>query len=492
MSKKKRKNKNKKYSNYNNSIIYDNYFKDFYEFDIIRSEKEKFEKCFKLIKDSAKIKEPKEKDKYIYYYSLAELYYCKSKKESQQYNFSDGTIFNVNAILEEKNREYLKKIIKDKEFSFENYLKCWDIINNSNTNNKHDRITEGIRIISQELSTIYYIIDDEEKFLLYGKYAVEFNSLNSIYIFLKYYCEKQDYDNAYIYYNLMNNYRSGRLNNPYQDTMIKKISYPIYYKFLYDSGMYEDSLNVAKEFKKYVIDNELIENKREIIKPVNEHIEKCQILIDKSKKIQYKEDLLSNYFDKEILKLMSDDNKIYILTSLNIYEYMKSEETTMDYSATLMPILKAIENIIFEIIAEKYHDFIMKKNEKNQINPREIRAFINQKDNKFIEKMDQLELGSALYLIGYKYFENDELIIRKNFQDFCNENNVKNFRDVIIKMYNELDELRRKRNLVAHKNRVFEECVKECYDILLNDIKFINFLYTNFRFVFEKNTEERQ
>lgn len=489
---KKKKNNNKKHSNHNNSTSYDNYFKNFYEFDIIRSENEKFEKCFKLIEDSAKIKEPKDKDKYIYYYSLAELYYYESRKESQQHNFSDGTIFNVDAILEEKNGEYLKKIIKDKEFSFENYIKCWDIINSSNTNNRHDRITEGIRIISQELSIMYYIIDDEEKFLLYGKYAVEFNSLNSIYIFLKYYCEKPDYDNASIYYDLMNRYRSGRLNNPYQDTMIKKISYPIYYKFLYDSGMYEDSSNVAKEFKKYVIDNELIENKREVIKPVNEHIKKCQFLIDKSKKFQYKEDILSDYFDKEILKLMSDDNKIYILTSLNIYEYMKSAEITMDYSATLMPILKAIENIIFEIIAEKYHDFIMKKNEKNHINPRDIKAFINQKDNKFIEKMEQLELGSALYLIGYKYPGNDELIIRKYFKDFCNENNVKNFRDVIIELYNELDELRNKRNLVAHKNRVFEECVEECYNILLNNIKFINFLYTNFRFVFENNTEEKQ
>ena len=111
------------------------------------------------------------------------------------------------------------------------------------------------------------------------------------------------------------------------------------------------------------------------------------------------------------------------------------------------------------------------------------------KDNEIIMKIDRLEYGLALSLIGkkssYKY-DRDEIIPNKYFLEFCNENNIKNSRDVVIKIYTELDDLRLKRNLVAHKNRVHEECVKECYDILLNNIKFINYLYTNFKFVFEK------
>ena len=62
----------------------------------------------------------------------------------------------------------------------------------------------------------------------------------------------------------MHNYKSKRLNNYKQDTALKVRSYPIYYKFLYDSGMYKEALNVAKEFKKYVVTNELIENKLQI------------------------------------------------------------------------------------------------------------------------------------------------------------------------------------------------------------------------------------
>lgn len=483
--------KNNKKSNSNNSIEYSNFFKRCFEFNNLKSENEKYEKSFKLIEDSAKIKEPKEEDRVAYHYSLAELYYYASKKECQQYNFSNGILFNVDTILEEKNRENLEKVIKYKELSFDNYIKCLDIIKSTNIVDNYDRITQGIRIISQELSIMYYIIDNKENFLRYGEYAVEFNSLNTIYIFLKYYCDEEDYENAAVYYNLMHSYKSGRLNNPHNDTKLKNASYPIYFKFLYESGMYEKAINVAREFKKYVIDNELIKNKLELTKPINEQIKKCQLLIEQSKKVQYKEDILLKYFDEKILKLMSEDNKIYIFTSLNIYEYMKSTKMTMDFSATLMPILKVIENIIFEIFAKKYHDFIMEKKKKNYyINPKTIDAFINKKDDTFIQEMEQLELGSALYLIGYKNLETDVLIKKRYFKDFCNENNVKNSDDIITTLYNELDKIRTKRNLVAHKDRVLEESVRECYDILLDDIKFINFLYTNFRFVFENKTKE--
>ncbi len=501
MSKKKN---NKKHNNFNSEESKAKFFKQSDEFHNIKSINEKYEKCFKLIDDSVKIKVLKEDDKPKYYYNLAELYYYASKKESLQYNFSNGETYNIDEIREEKNKNNLEKVIKYKKLSFENYIKCLDTIKKldvkiGNYDRIYDRITEGIRITSQELSILYYLIEEEEKFLLYGKYAVEWNSLNSIYVFLKYYCDKKDYENAAIYYNLMHRYKSGKFNNHYKDTTLKIISYRIYFEFLYDSGMYEDLLNVLKDFKKYIINNELIENKIEYNKPINEKIDKCKSLIEKSKIIKNDENILLEYFDKEILNLMSVDNKIYVETSLNIYEYMKSTEITMDYSATLMPILKAIENIIFEIIAKKYHDFIMEKRERNYINPRDIKAFINQKDNTFIREIKQLELGSALNLIGYRLpdesalkpigyrvHDKDKLIIRKCFMEFCNENNMKNSRDIIITLYNELDALRKKRNLVAHKNRVFEECVEECYDILLNNIKFIEFLYTNFRFVFEK------
>ena len=502
------KKKNKKHKNYNNLINYSNFFKECNEFHNMDSETKKYEKCLKLIGDTAKIKVPKEKEKLKYYTNLGELYYYLSKIKSQKCKLSDGKVFDINAILEEKNRQYLEEILKYKELSFENYKKSLDnilikkSIERIRETNKSlskadieeiiykvcDRNKEQLRIISQDLSNLYYIINEEEKFLLYGKCAVEYRSLNAISIFLKYYCDKLDYENASIYYDLMHKYGSKDYNNGYQNIIIKICSYPIYYNFLYNLGMYEESLNVVQDFKKYIINIELDIKQYEVLKGINKHIEKCKFQIDKSKNIKYTEDILLEYFDKEILKLMSNDNKIYILTSLNIYEYIKSSDITMDYSATLMPILKAIENIMFEIIVENYHTFIIKK-DKNKLNKKYINAFLNS-NNEIIIKIDRLEYGKALSLIGYRLFENNEIIPNKYFKDFCDENNVINSKDVIIKIFNELDELRNKRNLVAHKNRVYEECVKECYDILLNNIKFINFLYTNFKFIFENKTKD--
>lgn len=511
MSKKK---KNKKHNNYNNSLKKSNLFKEFNEFSNMESEDEKYKKGMELIDNIASYKTPNEKDELLYYSNLAELYYYISKIKTKKYKLSDGKLFDVNAILEEKNRQYLDEIIKYKIISFDNYKKSLDSkliknciekikeINKSQSQLQIEKIVddmcyrnkEGLRILSQDLSNLYYIINDEENFILYGNYAIKYGSLNAISIFIKYYCDKLDYDNAYIYYNFMHNFNPNTYSkNPksiIRNIMIKLVSYPLYYNFLYNSGMYEESLKIGQDYKKFIINNDIVNNESieknyKFLENANEHIKKCKLQIEESRNNKFTEDILLNYFDKEILKLMSNDNKIYILTSLNIYEYMKSSETTMDYSATLMPILKAIENIMFEIVAENYHTFILEKKD-----PRKeyITAFLN-KYGRIIMKIDRLEYGQVLSLIGrknnYKSIENTEILPNKYFMEFCDKNNVINSKDVIITIYTELDKLREKRNLVAHKNRVYEDCVEKCYDILLEKVKFINYLYKNFKFVFE-------
>ena len=39
------------------------------------------------------------------------------------------------------------------------------------------RNKEGYRILAQDLSNIYYILNDEENFILYGKEAIKYGSL---------------------------------------------------------------------------------------------------------------------------------------------------------------------------------------------------------------------------------------------------------------------------------------------------------------------------
>lgn len=493
----------------NNNDI-NNFFRDYLNY-MNSTIEYKLNNSTKLLDRALNIK-PKENEKIKYYYSLGYLYDYKSKKDARQYNFSDGITFDINEMTNESKRNYLEEIIKNKKLSIEYYNKANEILKEEKYDLEFkikvkEDIDDGIRVMTQDLCFIYYAINDEENFLKYGKDAIQYNSLNAIYVFIKYYCDKLDYNNAYKYYNLMKDFDVNRLKNSRQDEKIKQIystielkvaSYLIYLNFLYDSEIYEDSLKIAQELKKFVANNNYIDNKINIIKPINEKITECEKMISKSKKALYNEEILTKYFSKEILQIMSDDNKIYISTSLNIYEYMKSCKTTMDYSATLMPILKAIENIIFEIMGKAYHNYINQKRKNGyKLNYGQIKPFFDIRNNSFIEEIKQLEFGAALKLIGYIYHDpdpnvnEDTFIKRSYFKEFCISNGVKDCDNVITKLYTELDILRQRRNLVAHKNRVYEECVKECYDILLNNIQFINFLYTNFEFVFKSKEDTK-
>ncbi len=497
----------------NKMIDNENFLKDFFDFNNTKSEDKKYEKGLKLISDIDKVKSPNEKDELLFYSNVAELYYYMSRIESQKCKISDGFQYSIENIQNEKNKNFVEKILKYKKISFEFYQKALDdnIIRKSTEKMKEfnklngkqftdsyideqvyilsNRNKEGQRILCQDVSNFYYLLNEDENFIFYGKKAVEYGSLNVISVFIKYYCDKLDFNNASIYYELMHNFDSKNYGINGQNIIIKLYSYVNYYNFLFKIGLYEDSLRIAKDAKKYFIHLDIDMNQYETLKFINNHIKKCEEQIIKSKDIKCSNDKLLKYFEKDIIDLMSDDNKIYILTSLNIYEYMKNTDITMDYSATLMPILKAIENIMFEILAKKYHTYISEILVKKEINKRDIKGFLNS-DKEFIKEIDRLEYGKILSLIGRRSFnfDNDTSFIIPNryFLEFCNNNIIKDSRNVIIKLYNELEKLKDKRNLVAHKNRVYEDSVKECYDILLDNIKFINYLYTTFKFVFDK------
>lgn len=491
----------------NNFEASETFFAGINDFFYMKPGEEKDKKAIDLIQNIPNIENIKKIDKLLFYSNVSSLYSYVSKMKCRKYEFSDGKKFNINNILDDKNKDYLDEVLSDKVNAF-NYCKNSidrNLINDTlkimcevvKTMSKeeiakriqvqYENNKEEFRIISQDLCMLYRMINDEEKFKLYGNYAVEYNSLSAIYLFLNDYCDKMNYDNAHIYYDMLHTYPLDFYGDIMNNICLKIAGYKVYWEFLFKIGKYEGSLKVGEDCKKFILDHKLI---NKYLENIEEHIKNCKLKIQELNNNKYKDDNLLNYFSKDIIELMSDDNKIFILTSLNIYEYMKSKEITMDYSAALMPILKAIENIMFEIIGEKYHKFIIENEKKNHIDSKYIRAFINNDNNKIVEKLDKLELGKVQSLIGYKYkdYENNEITVaNKYFKEFCNNNNVKNSKDVILKMYNELDKLRIKRNLVAHKSRVLEECVKECYDILLNDIRFINFLYTNFRFAFENN-----
>lgn len=135
---------------------------------------------------------------------------------------------------------------------------------------------KGRRILVQDISNLYYILNDEYNFLLYGKEAVEYKSLNVISTFLKYYCDKLDYNKAHIYYELIHKFTPKDFGPDGQNIIIKLYYYTNYYKFLCNFSYYEDSLNVAKKVKKYYIHLDLNMNQYETLKSINNHIKNAK------------------------------------------------------------------------------------------------------------------------------------------------------------------------------------------------------------------------
>ena len=490
--------------------ISDEFFKEFADLNNIKLEDEKYEKAINLIKKIPSIDNVKEEDKIFFYGSVSSLYYFIANAKCKKYGLSNRGQFIADRILDDKNRDYLNEIIKDEINAFNygkegvektllsNSLKIMSKENEVTQNEivsllmqQAEKNTEDFRKITQELAILYYILKDENKFIFYGDYAVKYNSLNAINLFLKFYCDKMDFDNANDYYELMHTYPVADFYGSIRNNLALKIAgHKIYWDFFYNLGNYEESKKIAEACKEFVLRNRLDD---EILLYVENHIKDCEQKIQELDNNIYNEDALFNYFDKDVVDLMSDENKIYILTSLNIYNYMKSKENeiTMDYSATLMPILKAVENMIFYIVGVCYHRFILGKNEK-EIDKNAIEPFINKKYNTISKKENQrLELGTALKLIGdeelsFNIWEEKKITPNKYFIEFCNKNNINDSKNVIITIYKYLDNLRNTRNKVAHKDRILEKDLEKCYSILLNDIKFINYLYTNFKFVFKK------
>ena len=91
------------------------FLKKLYEFNNTEDVDKKYQKGLKLINDIDKVKEPKEKDELLFYSYIAELYYYVSKIESQEYKISDGFHYNVEAIQDKNNKQFVERILKHKE-----------------------------------------------------------------------------------------------------------------------------------------------------------------------------------------------------------------------------------------------------------------------------------------------------------------------------------------------------------------------------------------
>ncbi len=341
-----------------------------------------------------------------------------------------------------------------------------------------------IRRSYQTMAYLYYIINNNEEFLKYSAYAVEYNSIGAASTLVKYYCDEDNYNEAYKYFKICIDlkYDDSDPNNNIVFENDKIMSYSYFYHYLFNKGLFDEAKDIAFKLKgfisgkpyEYQYNNVVIE----FIKKCNKYIELSKENIKNSKNMK-----LNDFFSEDIIKLMNNNIKIYINTSLEIYSYLVSVDEIMDYSAALMPIMKAVESILYEIIVKNYLAFLKTKKYSLTSLPK----FFKDKEKGIKEHIDRIEYGDALNAISKYDKSTDTHMVNNDFLSFCIANKVNDSENIIRKFALILYSLKEKRNKVAHKERIFKEDADWCKELLLENTKFIEFLYQNYSFCFKND-----
>ena len=446
-----------------------------------------------------------------------------STKSAILFIFGENKIYEAQLFLMQKKyiigvlwqeEDYKKEdvnYVKDKFIEAIKYFKrASNLINNINANLYNDCINK-IRVCYQSLSNLFHSAGDTDKFVNYANKALEYNSIQSAALLEKYYLDEDNYDLANTYFqkaiSIEIDYKKVK---PTLSVHIanKSLAYSYMYHYLFDKGLYEaakkiaiDSRKVTDILKKIVDEIKDDATKRvfegvqygSLDKTIDEWIKECDknIALSKEKTSEEKEDLLKEYFSSDTIDKMNNNIKIYIITSLDIYSYLVDTNVVMDYSASLMPIMKAVESLLYDIVVDKYLNYL--RNRSDLTNYDIAKNFLE--DGKIKDFIDRCECGDALYCIARKnYFEDnqndDNYIAKRDFKKFCIANNVNNCDEIIKNFARNLYKIKNKRNKVAHKERIFREDADECKELLLEKIKFIEFLYQNFGFCFNEEKKD--
>ena len=346
----------------------------------------------------------------------------------------------------------------------------------------YDDTKNIIRRSYQTLAYVYYIANDEEEFHKYASSAVEYNSASAASTLVKYYCDQDNYNEAYKYFKICidMNYDGSNPNYNIAFENDKIMAYSHIYNYLFNKGLYEEAKDIAFKIKAF-ISGKPYEN--QYSNTILGFIKSCNRYIELSKEPIKKQDNLNKYFGEDVINMMNDNIKIYINTSLEIYSYLKSTNQVMDYSASLMPMMKAVESILYEIIVKNYLSFL--KTKKFELTS--LPKIFKDKENGIKEYFDRIEFNDALNTIS-KYERNtEEHLANENFLKFCEANKVEDSENTIKKFAEILYSLKEKRNKVVHKERILKEDADWCKEVLLENTKFIEFLYQNFSFCFKND-----
>lgn len=318
--------------------------------------------------------------------------------------------------------------------------------------------------------------------------AEELGNISSASKLSEYYYDCDNSINAIYYFDICLNSKT----KGFDEMIILGIAKYLYINYFY-SGSYEIAKSISGKIREYKfknisniedILNEVFIYDDEIVKRLNEKIVVPKKVINRLKK----------YYDEYTISLMEPEIIIYIYTSIKMYDYINRSKEILDYSASLISILKAVEKILYTIFVDNYFASL----ETDLWN---IKYNINHFGNKFIKtdkdkkvrylktNVDSIELGPIMHCIGSRDNNTQKLELYDEFKKFyIYYSNVSDEEatNIITELYERLESIHNRRNKVCHKARIIKEDADSLIkDLIYDQIDFISFLYDKFLFCFK-------
>lgn len=423
----------------------------------------------------------------------------------------------------DKNTTYKNSFINEYEKMILDVLRLIDRAEKLSKELNNSKYTLDIRekkkICHYELAQLYTFYKEVEigieHFKMAYNFGSEYSAANLVYIFTR--DDYFDLDLAVEYYNKYKQtpgmLRDSRLLFCYAQSTMHLIS--VYEKL----DKYDKIISLIKEYSRAMnIKIPDRENKDLLINYLSEHYTNAEeklkeleenlayftdVYLRSEEKIKEleekktKEELITKHFSKDIISKMSNDIKIYAETSLRVYDYvnnLNNDGITLDYSATLMPIMKGVEQLL-KIVVESYLNYLKKLFAENILTTKDfykIDKYLLNDDRTNLKDAiaDFLEIGKAYYALYKRNKPNiqnpessskNESYPRDTFVDFCESLKVDNAKEKLKKLGEILFKVKNYRNNIAHDVRIIKEDADTCFKMIIHDyINLINELYTIF------------
>ena len=345
-----------------------------------------------------------------------------------------------------------------------------------------------------ELCATYFFTNNEEGFLDAALKGISLKSIDCANFYISYLYEKDRIQEAKVVFDDIFFKEYDKSTN---------IHFPTYFvttesalRFIYKGFLNTGKYDLAKE---YLLKNrEFIEqsknelNKTNYYSLYNEINEKSFFELEKyegNNFIGLDYSLLYSVFDENVIEKMPNKVKQFIVTSMEVFNFLSTHFNNLDYSSAVMPIMRCLESLLYDIIGKSFIPYLKEELEQGRLNfdelPQElvVRSRVTGK-KVFIGNPDWVTLGNALTWTSYNIRGNN--YPNDLFLDYCYEYLDNEYEKTAQQFIDGLRNIKPKRNKAAHTEAVTFEDAKECNDYLLTVNKFIAFLINNFSFCITK------